>query len=408
MNVERAGGVGGKGGASRSRQYQPYVDAKWGLKNHWYPALFGHELAEGEFKAVTICGEPILLRRENGKVYAIEDRCCHRGVKMSIKPYSFKPCSVTCWYHGFTYSLETGRLETILAAPDDPLIGTVGVKVYPVEEKYTIIFLFVGDEGYDPLPPLEHDLPPPLPRDYRYWGPSLIDTGNVLTLGIHRPGQANWRLAVENGFDPGHVLIHWQSPLVYAHDLAVPLGFRPQTEKAALTFDEDGAPKGVLNNAVPEEDGTMHYDLVLENRDLGVKAKGGKILYGSRSSMWLPCGLRVENFPSAGTTLYEFYVPTTDNTYEYWELMTFQVNSEEERVATIDRYENYLKKAVFNEFNDDDLWARDAMQPFYENGVGFEEEKLCEMDAVIVSWRKLVARHARGIQTPPKETGKRR
>jgi len=34
---------------------------------------------------------------------------------------------------------------------------------------------------------------------------------NVFVRGIHRTGDSNWRLAVENGFDPGHILIHYDN-----------------------------------------------------------------------------------------------------------------------------------------------------------------------------------------------------
>jgi hypothetical protein len=32
--------------------YQPYLEADWGLKNHWYPGLFSHELEEGSVKGI--------------------------------------------------------------------------------------------------------------------------------------------------------------------------------------------------------------------------------------------------------------------------------------------------------------------------------------------------------------------
>ena len=35
---------------------QPYIDARWGIKNHWYPALFSHEVKEDEVKGVQIAG----------------------------------------------------------------------------------------------------------------------------------------------------------------------------------------------------------------------------------------------------------------------------------------------------------------------------------------------------------------
>ena len=218
--------------------YQPYIDAKWGLKNHWFPALYSRELADQSFGSATISGEPILLRREGAVLYAIEDRCAHRGVKISIKPHCFKPGTVTCWYHGFTYRLDDGVLSTIVAAPEDPLIGTIGLKIYPVTEKYGIVWVFVGDRDYAPLPALETDLPKPLERDYPHFSANLTDP-NVLNLGIHRACNSNWRLAVENGFDPGHTLIHWKSPLVYASNRRVPLGAKPLSDKA-IRFFRDG------------------------------------------------------------------------------------------------------------------------------------------------------------------------
>jgi hypothetical protein len=38
--------------------YAAYLDAAWGLKNYWYPALFSHELPEGGVKGVEIAGSP--------------------------------------------------------------------------------------------------------------------------------------------------------------------------------------------------------------------------------------------------------------------------------------------------------------------------------------------------------------
>jgi len=80
--------------ATGHSSYAPYIKARWGLKNHWFPALFSEELKEGEFDATTLCGEPILLRREAGQVHALEDRCCHRGVPLSKKPYCFTRSSL--------------------------------------------------------------------------------------------------------------------------------------------------------------------------------------------------------------------------------------------------------------------------------------------------------------------------
>src|SRR5437868_5808427 len=110
---------------SSGREYEPYLEAAWGLKNHWYPALFSHELPDRVVKGVTIAGHVIALRRAKGKVYALADRCAHRGVRISKKSMCLTDEHLTCWYHGFTYGLEDGVLKTILASPDDEQIGRV-------------------------------------------------------------------------------------------------------------------------------------------------------------------------------------------------------------------------------------------------------------------------------------------
>jgi phenylpropionate dioxygenase-like ring-hydroxylating dioxygenase large terminal subunit len=141
------------------RLYAPYLEATWGFKNAWYPALFSAEAGDNEVKGITLATHDIALRRVKGRVYAIQDRCAHRGVKMSLRPTCLTDETVTCWYHGFTYGLADGALKTIVASPDDPLIGNVRIRTYPVEEHAGIIFVFVGDENYEPLPPLAADLP---------------------------------------------------------------------------------------------------------------------------------------------------------------------------------------------------------------------------------------------------------
>ena len=119
---------------STQKAYQPYIDAEWGFLNHWYPALFSDELPEDEVEGVQICGIQIVLRRANGKVYALKDQCIHRGVRLSAKPMCFNKSTISCWYHGFTFNLESGNLDTIVGNPDDPLINNTELTTYPVHE----------------------------------------------------------------------------------------------------------------------------------------------------------------------------------------------------------------------------------------------------------------------------------
>ncbi len=51
--------------------WRAYVEAKMGFRNHWYPVRFSNELSEGQLITLQVLGEKLLLKRIDGKVYAI-------------------------------------------------------------------------------------------------------------------------------------------------------------------------------------------------------------------------------------------------------------------------------------------------------------------------------------------------
>ncbi|MGH7986553.1 MAG: Rieske 2Fe-2S domain-containing protein [Candidatus Binataceae bacterium] len=382
-----------------SRQYEPYLEAAWGFKNAWYPAVLSSEVGEKQVTGVVMAGHEILLRRANGRVYALADRCAHRGVKISARPTCFNDTTVTCWYHGFTYGLDDGVLKTIVASPGDPLIGKVRIRTYPVEERAGIVFVFVGDEEYEPVPPLEADLPIHITDDANAVAHLLDD--QVYVRGIHRIGNSNWRLAVENGFDPGHLLIHWDNIIVAATDRVMGLGAQPIAEDAVRIIDEPDGPKGMMNMY-----NTRAYKFFRENKAIGFKSPGTKPYY-ARTSVYLPGLLLVEHWPLPGWAQYEWYVPTDDKHHEYWEILVGRARNQEERKHADYLYEHFFEPLALRDFNNNDLFAREQMQEFYENRDGWNNETLCAFDDATIIWRKVAARYNRGIQEPPRRVSSR-
>src|SRR5579871_5104763 len=360
---------------SPSRQYTPYIEAVWGLKNHWYPALFSNELGENQVKGVLIAGHEIALRRAKGRAYAMQNRCPHRGVKLSAKPLILTDDLMTCWYHGFSFGLQDGVLKTIAGCPDDPNIGRVRVRTYPVEEAAGIIFVFADDPN-----PIKHLLDP-----------------DVFVRGIHRTGRANWRLAVENGYDPGHLLIHWDSMMVNSQDRLMPIGVEPVREDAVRFIDEPNGPKGIM--CMYNLEGA--WKPIVENPIVKMRAKGKKPYY-FRVSTVLPGLLQVEHWPIPGWSQLEWYVPTDDKHHEYWEVVVGPCRSQEEREHAESLYSGFFEPLGLRGFNDADLFAREAMQKFYEDNAGWDEEVLCMFDNALIAWRKAVSRFNRGIQEPPR------
>ena len=385
-------------------QYQPYKDAEWGFINHWYPALFTEELGEDEVEGIQICGVQIVLRRVDGKVYALKDQCIHRGVRLSAKPMCFNKETISCWYHGFTFNLQSGNLDTIVGNPDDKLINTTGLTTYPVHEVAGMIFVFVREDDFpdEDVPPLSHDLPVRFPESsdtfpHPLWpaAPSLLDD-NAVARGIHRTGEANWRIACENGFDNAHILVHKDNTIVQSNNWVLPLGIRPASDDCITVFEPEDGPKGLMQWLF-----TDRWEPILENKKLGVKVEGvNSRLY--RTSVVLPGVLLVENWPEEHVAQYEWYVPITDDTYEYWEVLVKVCPTQEEREKYDYRFRTVYKPMALHGFNDCDLYAREAMQDFYADGSGWDEEQLVDTDVSAITWRKLASRNHRGIAKPPR------
>lgn len=390
--------------ARTQSQYQPYKDAAWGFVNHWYPALFSEELPEDHVEGIQICGKQIVLRRVDGKIFALKDQCLHRGVRLSAKPMCFNKDTITCWYHGFTYGLNDGELKTIVGNPDDPLIGTTGITTYPVHEINGMIFVFVREDDYpdEDVPPLSHDLPVRFPENserfpHPLWPtpPSLLDD-NAVCLGMHRTGESNWRIACENGFDNAHILIHQDNTIVQAYNWVLPLGIRPVSDDCITLIEDEDGPKGLMQWLF-----TDRWEPILENKALDIKVEGLNSRF-YRTSVVLPGVLLVENWPEEHIVQYEWYVPITDDTYEYWEVLVKVCPTEADRKAYQYRFDRVFKPLALEGFNNCDLYAREAMQEFYADGTGWEAEQLVATDVSPITWRKLASRHNRGIAKPGK------
>ncbi|MEO0410731.1 MAG: Rieske 2Fe-2S domain-containing protein [Pseudomonadota bacterium] len=367
---------------NKVKGWAPYVDAKMGFRNHWYPVVFGDEIKEGEPKPVKLLGEKILINRIDGKLYAIKDRCLHRGVTLSDKVECHSKNTISCWYHGWTYRWDTGLLVDILTNPDSVQIGRHSLKVYPVEEAKDIVFVFVGDVD---APPLSEDVPP-----------GFLDEKRVIH-GQYRNIASNWRIGAENGFDASHVFIHKDSVLVKGNDIVLPLGFSPgDPEQLTRSEIEDNKPKGVYDllgaHSVPVFDGKIEGESAIQGH-MGTKHVAHDI------SIWLPGVLRVDPWPTPGMTQYEWYVPIDADNHIYFQTLGKLCETEDEGKAFKKDVDLTWKKMALNGFNDDDILARVSQQPFYEDERGWTDEILFEPDKAIIEWRRMASKHNRGIQS---------
>jgi nitrite reductase/ring-hydroxylating ferredoxin subunit len=195
--------------------------------DYWYAVEYDRALPRGRVIEATFQGTSIALYRgEDGAVRALENRCAHRQLKLSLG--EVEGCVLTCPYHGWSYDGD-GRLARI---PHD-LFGrsmpSLGVRSFPVRVRYGLIWLFPGDPAraaarpLPEIPELEGDDPwayVPLSFTWKTHHSMVIDNLCDLTHAhLHRkyPGFQPGRL-VRYDADEDQVRLRYEAkvgPLIH-------------------------------------------------------------------------------------------------------------------------------------------------------------------------------------------------
>ena len=111
------------------------------LKNTWYVAAWDHELIDARLLARTILEKPVVLYKgESGRAVALDNRCAHRGAKLSNG--RLEGDCVRCMYHGLKFD-PSGRCVQIPGQDNVP--ARLGVRSYPVVERQHLVWIWMGD-----------------------------------------------------------------------------------------------------------------------------------------------------------------------------------------------------------------------------------------------------------------------
>ena len=108
-------------------------------RQHWHPIAASSDLPPRHvFHAQLLGRELALWRADDGNVNAWENRCLHRGVRLSIGIND--GTELVCQYHGWRYANRTAGCTYIPAHPADAPARTICNNTYPVEEKQGLIW----------------------------------------------------------------------------------------------------------------------------------------------------------------------------------------------------------------------------------------------------------------------------
>ncbi len=168
-----------------------------------------------------------------------------------------------------------------------------------------------------------------------------------------------------------------------------------------MVVDREGAPKGVIKGAGRR---SSVWETEIEGVKVAAQYRPGVNTPSNNvtdTSLWLPCGLKVDPFPVSGMIQFEWYVPRDERSHNYIVTWGRRVANETEERQFFHEIDAVWKQLVVDKFNNEDVIAREAMERFYAEEDGWNREYLYRPDLVLTEWRKLASKHNRGIQRRP-------
>lgn len=161
----------------------------------WTPIALSRDVPAGVTRAVLVDGRELVIWRGDGAAHVWEDRCPHRGMRLSLG--FVRDNSLNCLYHGWQYGASSSCIR-IPAHPDLAVSPTIKANAYETTEAGGLVWVRLA--GTEPLPTLTDDVTPVLSLAVEVDGLdgaslAMPFEGAQLHLRWHRVG-------------PGRIMVH--------------------------------------------------------------------------------------------------------------------------------------------------------------------------------------------------------
>jgi phenylpropionate dioxygenase-like ring-hydroxylating dioxygenase large terminal subunit len=194
------------------------------MRRYWHPVAVSSNVTATP-QTVRILGEDLIIFRDGkGRPGLLTPRCAHRGTSLYYGKVDEN--GIRCCYHGWQFDVE-GRC---LDQPCEPNNGAahrhrIRQPWYPVEERYGLVFAYMGPPAKKPILPRWDALEDLALDETTFATDSSFSVGGDDSVKIQ---PWNWLQDWENSTDPWHVyILHTAfSGSQFAPEMAV----RPQVE----------------------------------------------------------------------------------------------------------------------------------------------------------------------------------
>lgn len=353
-----------------------------GFRNYWNPILPAAEVGRKP-KPVRLLNEDIVLYRDAGKLFALEDRCPHRGVRLSLGSCDYAGSgTISCPYHGWTFDGASGQLvAALMDGPDSPIVRKVAIKSYPVREHAGLIWVFVGDMA--PVP-LDDDLPE-----------FIADQATFFSIVRYCDYKANWRWLVDNWPHDHHgPYVHRTSPELLFQPM-LPFGMTVTTtplpnDKGIAVDGVNGITSGDYADlgTFPRNNWWRFMTPAGRGKTEGFESSNARRRYGIQHQFEtrLP-GMVVVGRQSGEYCLVQWATPIDETTTRCFNINNWRQHGTLR--ALYDRAHYYLWRG----------WAHDGIFSGQDKrmveGLVPGPERPSKTDAGVIAWRKYAGAHAR-------------
>ena len=262
------------------------------LRNTWYVALWSQDLAPEQMVSRKFLNEPVVLfRQADGKAAALADVCAHRFSALSMGKI-VKGTNVRCPYHALEYD-GTGKC-VFNPHGSGRISPALKVRSYPVAEKHSMIWIWMGEKDADPS----------LIPDFSILDP---DPKKVASKRDWLLMQASYGLIADNLMDLSHTAIAHDGILGSEH-----------TVKGNVSIEQTGTTVKA-GRSLPNVPAPGLYDLMYKNDGRQVDF-WQDVRWDAPACMIIDSGVTEPGAPRAeGSGIYgmHFLTPETETTTYY-------------------------------------------------------------------------------------------
>jgi phenylpropionate dioxygenase-like ring-hydroxylating dioxygenase large terminal subunit len=157
--------------------------------NFWYPTLPSRDLAHKPVRVRILNHDLVVFRDSAGTAHTLSDTCVHRGGSLAGGKVLKDNC-IQCPYHGWRYNGDGICTRIPSLGMHAKIPPRARVDAYPTEEKYGVVFAFLGDLPEEQRAPIM-EIPEYGHAEWR---------AQVATFDVN----VNYERSIENGLDPAH------------------------------------------------------------------------------------------------------------------------------------------------------------------------------------------------------------